>query len=66
MKIFCCLLISAAFLWVTPVSAEEGAPRFQNQTLTIPRVDTDNNVGHYQNVQFKLNKDGRWDLQGRP
>lgn len=40
----------------------ENAPRFENGILTIPRVDTPEQPGHYENAQFRLAPDGRWDL----
>ncbi len=40
----------------------EDAPSFQNNILEIPRVDTPEQVGKYQNAEFKLAPDGRWDL----
>lgn len=43
--------------------ADSDVPVYQNNVLTIPRVDHAGKVGQYQNVQFKLAADGRWDLQ---
>jgi len=37
-------------------------PRFENGILTIPVVSTDKNMAQYEFVQFKLARDGRWDL----
>lgn len=43
-------------------SGIEDAPTLQRNILKIPRVDTLDQVGKYQNVEFKLAADGRWDL----
>ena len=43
-------------------SAAENAPRFENGILTIPRVDTPEQIGQYQNIQFKLSTEGQWKL----
>jgi len=43
-------------------SVAEDAPRFDNGILTIPRVDTPEQIGQYQNVQFKLSAEGHWEL----
>lgn len=40
----------------------ENAPYFENGILNIPRVDTSKQPGRYENAQFKLAPDGRWDL----
>ena len=40
----------------------EQAPNFDNGILNIPRVDIPDQVGKYQDAQFKLAPDGRWDL----
>lgn len=37
---------------------------FANEILSIPVVNTNNQIGKYEHVQFKLAKDGRWDLVG--
>ncbi|MFU8787468.1 MAG: hypothetical protein ACNA7G_00480 [Methylobacter sp.] len=61
MKISQCLLLLVTFLATSAFAGE--APLFQNQVLTIPHVDTEAQAGRYQNVQFRLADDGRWDLQ---
>lgn len=55
------LLIPAVFLLTSTAFAEE-SPTFQNSILTVPRIDTVTQVGQFQNAQFKLANDGRWDL----
>lgn len=40
----------------------EDAPTIQRNILKIPRIDTLDQVGKYQNAEFKLAGDGRWDL----
>jgi hypothetical protein len=62
MKISQSLLGIAVFMLATAAFAED-APRFQNQVLTIPRVDTEDQAGRYQNAHLRLAEDGRWDLQ---
>lgn len=54
-------LIVVSGLCFGNASAEE-APSFQNNILKIPRVDTPEQVGKYQNAEFRLAPDGRWDL----
>ena len=44
------------------VLADDQASTFQNEILTIPRVDTQDQSGKYQDVQFKVAADGRWDI----
>lgn len=48
-------------LYISGAVADE-APSFQNNILKIPRVDTPEQVGKYQNAEFELAPDGRWDL----
>ncbi|MCP5245878.1 MAG: hypothetical protein H6937_08005, partial [Burkholderiales bacterium] len=43
-------------------SVADNAPRFENGVLTIPRVDTPEQLGQYENARFSLAPDGRWDL----
>lgn len=40
----------------------ENAPRFENGILNMPRIDTPEQPGHYENARFRLAPDGRWDL----
>jgi len=54
-------IILLTFLIHNTALAEQ-APSFDNGILSIPRVDTTGQVGRYQNAQFKLAPDGRWDL----
>ncbi len=44
------------------VVAETRAPVFQHNMLSVPRVDTADTMGAYQNVQLQRAADGRWDL----
>lgn len=62
MKTSQCLLSVAVLMAATSALAED-APLFQNQVLTIPRVDTEAQAGRYQNAHLRLAEDGRWDLQ---
>jgi hypothetical protein len=39
-------------------------PTYQNEILTIPRVDTPDQAGHFLNATFKYNAQGNWELQG--
>lgn len=55
------LLLAFSGLSLNYAAAEE-VPSFQDNTLSIPRVDTPQQVGKYQFVQFRLAPDGRWDL----
>ena len=43
------------------VNADE-LPSFDNRILTIPVVNTPDQLGKYEQVQFQLADDGRWDL----
>ena len=43
-------------------SVAENAPHFENGILTIPRVDTPEQPGQYENARFSQAPDGRWDL----
>ena len=54
-------LIVICGLYFCDALAEE-APSFQNNILKIPRVDAPEQVGKYQNAEFSLAPDGRWDL----
>lgn len=38
-------------------------PSYWNGILSIPRVDTEEKVGHFQDVIFKNNGHGNWELQ---
>ena len=55
------LALSIALL---PVNFALGAdaPVYQNGILTIPTVSTPEQVGQYQDVTFKLNEQGLWQL----
>lgn len=61
MKGYLNVLVVIWGLYLGNASAEE-APGFHNNILKIPRVDTPEQVGKYQNAEFKLAPDGRWDL----
>ncbi|MCB1984317.1 MAG: hypothetical protein H6936_16480 [Burkholderiales bacterium] len=54
----------AVLFWGLAISssAAENAPRFENGILSIPRVDTPEQPGQYENARFSLAPDGRWDL----
>lgn len=54
------ILLGACFC--LNISVADEAPVYQNNTLIIPRVDTQELIGQYQNATFKLAPDGRWDL----
>ncbi|SFM52788.1 hypothetical protein [Nitrosomonas communis] len=55
------VLVVSYGLYISNAWAED-APSFKNNILKIPRVDTSEQVGKYQNSEFKLAPDGRWDL----
>lgn len=57
------LLIISLFIYITSLQADSNAPVFENNILTIPRVDYAGKIAQFQNLQFKLAADGRWDLQ---
>jgi len=44
------------------IAMAETPPLFENEILTIPVVNTADQVGKYEQVRFKVAKDGRWDL----
>jgi hypothetical protein len=46
---------------IAPVFAADN-PSYGNGTLTIPSVDSENQVGQYQDVTFQLTPDGTWKL----
>lgn len=56
LTIFLCLTLN------TSLGLAEDVPSFNNNILSIPNVDTSDKIAKYQNVQFKLAPDGRWDL----
>jgi hypothetical protein len=55
------VLVVCCGLYISNTWAED-APSFKNNILKIPRVDTSEQIGNYQNAEFKLAPDGRWDL----
>ncbi|MCF6346245.1 MAG: hypothetical protein L3J00_07225 [Thiomicrorhabdus sp.] len=58
-------LFYAAFIQLlmvgTAFSSSEN-PSFENNTLTINAVDTDSQLGKYQDVMFQLTEEGEWKL----
>lgn len=38
-------------------------PAYQSNVLTIPRVDTPEQVGQYQDAMLRLGQDGKWQLE---
>ena len=61
--IFCGFYLNNASAGDIPsLKKAEDAPTLQRNILKIPRVDTLDKVGEYQNVEFELAADGRWDL----
>ena len=65
----CLLPVILVFLLILPLGAES-LPRpdpanasFNNNFLVIPSVDTDDQVGQYQNIIFELTDKGNWLLR---
>ncbi|MFI3137666.1 MAG: hypothetical protein QX197_12900 [Methylococcaceae bacterium] len=44
------------------LAQDNPSPSYQEGVLTIPRVNTPEQVGHYSNVTLTLNKEGTWEL----
>lgn len=61
MKVFAFGIAVAALL--APVTAwSTDSPSFQGQVLFLPRVDSPEQVGQYQNGTLRRNADGTWSL----
>jgi len=60
------LLLAITLLSMHHVMAENvnmyDSPFFQNGILTIPRVDTPEQSGNFQNAKFKFTDQGTWEL----
>jgi len=58
------LLVSLVFVSSVTVANAESLSTFDGEMLTVPVVNTVDQIGKYERVQFKVAKDGRWDLIG--
>jgi inhibitor of cysteine peptidase len=56
-----CVLLAALGLPLTGHAADQ--PDYQASVLTIPRVDTPEQVGQYQDATLRLGQDGKWQLE---
>lgn len=55
--------ISIVLLWMPFWALAGDQPDYQASVLTVPRVDTPEQVGQYQDATFRLESDGRWQLE---
>lgn len=55
-------LTSLALVSMINIAAADNPATFANEVLSIPAVNTHDQVAKYEHVQFRLAKDGRWDL----
>lgn len=56
------LLTILALSSMISLAAADNLPTFDNNVLMIPVVNTLEEAGKYEHIQFKLAEDGRWDL----
>lgn len=60
------LLLAITLLSIHHVMAENvnnySSPFYQNGMLTIPRVDTPEQIGNFQNARFKFTDQSTWEL----
>jgi hypothetical protein len=55
-------IIAIQFLTLSTASSKEKSPIFDGSTLKIPMIDSLENPGEYQDVEFSLNENGEWKL----
>jgi len=51
----------ALLLPIMTLAADQ--PDYQGGVLTVPRIDTPEQVGQYQYASLRLGQDGRWQLE---
>ena len=56
------IVIAIAFLLNALPAQGNDQPSYKDGVLTIPSIDTDDQVGMYQNATMELNPDGSWRL----
>lgn len=52
-----------ALLWLPLAALAADSPDYQANALTVPRVDTPEQVGQYQDATLRLGQDGKWQLE---
>jgi len=55
-------LVAVVLMGILSLANAEDLASFDGHILTVPVVNTVEQVGKYERVQFKVAKDGRWDL----
>ena len=58
------LLMTLVLTSLLNIAIADDQATFDGEVLTVPVVNTADQVGQYERVQFKVAKDGRWDLIG--
>lgn len=53
----------AALLGLTFAAQAADQPDYQSSVLSVPRVDTPEQVGQYQDATLRLGQDGKWQLE---
>ena len=56
------LLMTLVLTSLLNIAIADDQATFDGEVLTVPVVNTADQVGQYERVQFKVAKDGRWDL----
>lgn len=56
------LMLALTLLSLSTGTWSAESPKYQSETLLIPRVDTEQQVGMYQDAVLKLNSQGTWSL----
>ncbi len=52
-----------ALFWLPLAALAADSPDYQGGVLTVPRVDTSEQVGQYQDATLRLGQDGKWQLE---
>ena len=52
-----------SLLWLPLAALAADQPDYQASVLTVPRVDTSEQVGQYQDATLRLGQDGKWQLE---
>ena len=58
------LIVVLLLMGMLNIAVAEDLATFNGEMLNVPVVNTVEQVGKYEQVQFKVAKDGRWDLVG--
>jgi hypothetical protein len=49
--------------WLPLAALAADSPDYQGGVLTVPRVDTPEQIGQYQDATLRLGQDGKWQLE---